>query len=152
MLYSGTFGVPYYPSNQKLFREALQEFNIDYKNKKFIDLGSGDGRMVIAAEKLGMKAKGVEINPFLTLSSKLLLFLFRTKNAQIVNKSYYNVNLKNVDIVYVYLLREHMEKLRKKLLTELKDGSVIISNTFTFDHIEPDAVYKKFKLYRVSKK
>jgi len=67
---------PYLPSYKKSSDEKclneLFEFLEEYRNKKikFIDLGSGDGRIVIEFAKRNYESYGVEINPFLVLLSK----------------------------------------------------------------------------------
>ncbi len=65
---------PFYPSRLKQIDELWSVFNIDPKGKKFVDIGSGDGRTVIWASKKGFKSTGIEINPFLTIFSRLLNF------------------------------------------------------------------------------
>lgn len=151
VIISVLFLTPYYPSRTKKLEEALQNLDIDIKEDlNFVDVGSGDGRIVAWAAKKGMQSTGIELNPFLTLWSRVFFKLKRVgSKASVVNQNWNNVNYEKYDIVYLYIFREHMDKLKDKFKTELKPGSVIISNTFRFKDWEPDEEYGRFAIYKV---
>ncbi|MDQ7020886.1 MAG: hypothetical protein Q9M91_03495 [Candidatus Dojkabacteria bacterium] len=44
-----------------------------------------------------------------------------------------------------------MDKLKDKLFEEMKNGSIILTNTFKFKNIEPDKSYKRFHIYKIKK-
>ncbi len=150
------FSTPYYPSRikklDKAFKTISKQFKLEDLSKlNFVDLGSGDGRTVLWAAKHGMNAEGIEINPFLTLISKIAIVVKGLPNAKIINKSFYKHNFSKYDIVYLYIYREEMAKLKTKLQKELKDGAIIISNVFTFDGQKPDFVIDRFRVYKINK-
>ena len=66
------FGAPFLPSDAKTFeRTAILLGSLGKgAGKKAVDLGSGDGRMVIELAKLGYEAHGYEINPLLVWQSR----------------------------------------------------------------------------------
>ncbi len=96
------------------------------------DLGSGDGRILFAAGGLCRRAIGVEINMWATAITKLKIFVTGTKNIQVIRRSFFNVPLHDANVIFVYLLPGMMHRLEKKLLSELKPGTRIISKGFPF--------------------
>ncbi len=65
-------GAVYYPTTDNSVKEMLKISHLTSKDT-LIDLGSGDGRILIAAANLGAKAIGYEINPFLVYKSRQLI-------------------------------------------------------------------------------
>jgi len=103
-----------------------------------IDLGSGDGRTVIAAAKLGAHATGIEYNPDMVALSK--------KNAEqegvpgmteFIEADLYEYDFSKATVITMFLLPEINLKLRPRLL-DLKPGTRIVSNTFTMGEWEAD--------------
>jgi len=103
-----------------------------------IDLGSGDGRTVIAAAKRGAHALGVEFNPDMVALSR--------RNAEkdgvadIVEfrvGDLFECDLSNATVITMFLLPEINLKLRPKIL-DLKPGTRIVTNTFTMGEWDPD--------------
>lgn len=151
----GWFGsTPFYPSSKKHFR-VLEDYlkNLDKdKYKEFVDIGSGDGRVAIWAGKLGYMSTGVEINPFLTLITRLKVKIKKLSGkVHTVNKSFYKIDYSKFDIVYLYIFKEHMEELLPKLEKELKPHAVIISNVFKFENLEPVEKLGRFNIYKLKK-
>jgi len=142
---------PFYPSRvSKLNKNYLDGKIFIPKTARFIDLGSGDGRIVLwAADKVSY-AEGIEFNPFLSLFSKLILFIrgFSGKT-KIMNKNFYNHNYSNYDIAYMYIFPEHMGIIKDKLLKEMPKGSSIITNTFQIPGLDPDERHDRFFIYKV---
>ena len=96
-----------------------------------IDLGSGDGRTVITAAKLGARALGIEFNPeMVNLSRENAKKEGVAESAQFVEGDLYEADLSNATVITMFLLPEINLKLRPKLL-ELKPGTRIVTNTFT---------------------
>ncbi len=103
-----------------------------------IDLGSGDGRTVIAAAKLGAQALGIEYNPdMVNLSNKNAIREGVSNKATFINADLYECDLSKATVITMFLLPEINLKLRPRLL-ELKPGTRIVSNTFTMGEWEPD--------------
>ena len=103
-----------------------------------IDLGSGDGRTVIAAAKLGAHAIGIEYNPEMVALSK--------RNAEkegvsgmteFIEADLYEYDFSKATVITMFLLPEINLKLRPRLL-DLKPGTRIVSNTFTMGEWEAD--------------
>ncbi len=66
-----------------------------------------------------------------------------------INNNFIKESYKEYDVVYLYIYRSAMNQLKDKLFKELKPGSIVISNVFGFDDIEPDDTYKRFKIFKI---
>jgi len=108
-------GSLYVKTDRELILFALKKADVK-KNDIFYDLGSGNGDVLIAAQKFGAKARGVEISPFYYLLSEIRTIL--NPNIKIIFGNINKVNLTNVDIVYCYLLPKFLKKLKTKFLKE----------------------------------
>ncbi len=103
-----------------------------------VDLGSGDGRTVISAAKLGARAIGIEYNPDMVALSKRNADKEGVNNrAQFLEADLYEYDLSKATVITMFLLPEINLKLRPRLL-DLKPGTRIVSNTFTMGEWEPD--------------
>jgi SAM-dependent methyltransferase len=103
-----------------------------------IDLGSGDGRTVIAAAKLGAHAIGIEYNPDMVVLSKRNAEIDSVSDkAQFVEADLYEYDFSRATVITMFLLPEINLKLRPRLL-DLKPGTRIVSNTFSMGEWEPD--------------
>lgn len=87
----------------------------------FFDLGSGDGRLVIAAAARGARAYGVEINWLRVWYSRILVYVFGlSSTATIIYGDLLKTDLESASVVYFYLLPIVSEKVKEKLLREAK--------------------------------
>jgi SAM-dependent methyltransferase len=107
-------------------------------NDFVIDLGSGDGRNVIAAAKRGARSLGVEYNPdMVALSQRLAKEAGVADKAQFVQGDMYEADISKASVMALFLLPVNLNKLAPKFL-DLKPGSRIVGNTFGIDGWEPD--------------
>jgi SAM-dependent methyltransferase len=103
-----------------------------------IDLGSGDGRIVIAAAKIGAKALGIEYNPdMVELSRRNAEKEGVSDRASFSNADIFESDFSNASVITMYLLPNLNLKLRPTLL-ELKPGTRIVSHAFTMGEWEAD--------------
>ena len=100
------------------------------KTSTVLELGSGDGRIVLSLARQGFQTIGIEINPLLCLWSKILIKKNKLKNAKIINANFWDYDLKDIDILTMYFIPHRMNKLAKKIKNEMKPGSIIVSNAF----------------------
>jgi predicted nicotinamide N-methyase len=136
--YARTKGAYYAPSQDRKITTML-ELAQPVKGKRVVDLGSGDGKLVLAFARAGAQVIGYEINPFLVWQSRLKLRLFgASQQAQIINQNYWDVSLKGADFVVFYGIDWMMARLEKKLRSELRPGAKVISNTFVFPNWKPN--------------
>ncbi len=103
-----------------------------------IDLGSGDGRNVIAAARRGARALGVEYNKDLVeLSRRAAASAGVADRATFAQGDMFAANISKASVLALFLLPSNMVRLRAKFLN-LKPGSRIVSNTFGMEGWEPD--------------
>jgi SAM-dependent methyltransferase len=103
-----------------------------------VDLGSGDGRNVIAAARRGAKAIGFEYNPdMVELSRKLAKEAGVADKATFVQGDMYEAEFSQATVLALFLLPSNLEKLKDKILA-LKPGTRVVLNTFTIAGWDPD--------------
>jgi SAM-dependent methyltransferase len=104
-----------------------------------VDLGSGDGRTVIAAAKRGARAIGVEFDPDLVVFSRNTAAKAGVGDkAQFVEGDLFKTDLSRATVITLFLLDDINLRLRPALLS-LKPGTRVLSNTFRMGDWEPDA-------------
>lgn len=132
-------GAPFVRSNKKAVDAMIRLAKIK-RGTKVYDLGSGDGTLLFWAASLGGTAVGLEINPFLVLWTWIKkIFSKRSKTGldpavriTVHWKNFWDADLSDADVVFVYLLPWRMEKLESMLKSLCKPGTRIISNSFIF--------------------
>ena len=116
---------------------------------KAADLGSGDGRIVIALAKAGAEAHGYEINPLLVWLSRLKIRKEKLENKAFIHwKSFWRCDFTCFDVVTIYGINYIMKNLEKKLQRELQSGAKVISNAFTFPNWIPTHKEDRIYLYK----
>jgi SAM-dependent methyltransferase len=142
---SGTFGT--------LSKEGLgdvlnksKEYLENINEKKFIDIGSGDGRVVFWASDYGLKeSTGVELSESrynLSMNEYNKLPESKKKNINFIKDDINNVNLENKDIDIVYLSSLCMSdnliySITDKLSKELKKGALIFTSSELIKELNP---------------
>ena len=145
LLYRGPLFVP---TRRKDVSRVIEMLRIT-PGEKIIDLGSGDGRLLIAIAKAGAEAHGYEHNPLLVMKSKL-----NFKKEGVVGKAFVHMrNFWDVDIsqfngVVIYGIPYIMARLEKKLERELRQGARVVSYSFQFPNWEPTVKEKAVYLYK----
>jgi precorrin-6B methylase 2 len=108
-----------------------------------MDLGSGDGRIVIAAAKRGAQAVGIEFNPdMVELSRRNAEKAGVSDKASFVNADIFDSDFSRASVITMYLLPDLNMKLRPALLN-LKPGTRIVSHAFTMGEWEADRTISK---------
>jgi SAM-dependent methyltransferase len=103
-----------------------------------VDLGSGDGRTVIAAAKRGLRAHGIEFNPdMVELSRRNAAAEGVTERATFAQGDIFQSDFSRATVVTLFLLQTLNERLRPILL-EMEPGTRVVSNTFTMGDWTPD--------------
>ena len=109
------------------------------KDDYVMDLGSGDGRNIIAAAQRGARGVGVEFNPDLVeVSNRIAREKGVADKATFVQGDMYEADISKATVMAIYLLPANMDKLLPKFQA-LTPGSRIVANTFGFSDWDPDA-------------
>ena len=123
--------VVYVPTPQATVDAMLELANVKSSDVVF-DLGSGDGRIVItAAKKYGARGVGVEIDPALVKqATQRAAEAGVGDKVRFVTENLFNAKISDATVVTLYLLQSINERLRPKLVRELKPGTRVVSHVF----------------------
>lgn len=131
--------VPYVSTPEAVVEAMLDLADVRDDDLVF-DLGSGDGRIAIAAARRGARALGVDIDQNRVTDA--------TRNAQMAGldtrvrfrrQDLFQTPLREASVITMYLLPAVNLRLRPRLLTELRPGTRIVSHAFGMDDWTPDA-------------
>jgi len=132
--------VPFVPSPQIVVDKMIELAGVK-KGDVVYDLGSGDGRIVIAAAKKGARAVGFDIDPDLVAESRANIKKAGVQeSAEIRHQDILTVDLSPASVVTMYLLPDVNLKLKPNLLSQLKPGSRVVSHSFDMGDWKPDKV------------
>jgi hypothetical protein len=125
------------PTPQALVERMLEMAKLTARDIHY-DLGSGDGRTVIAAAKRGAQAFGVEYNPdMVVLSERAAAKEGVTGRVTFINGDIFQTDFTRATVVTLYLLPSLNLKLRPTLL-KMKPGTRVVSHAFNMDDWQPD--------------
>ncbi|KAL2714384.1 protein FAM173B [Vespula squamosa] len=130
--------LPYVPATNQQVQNVLQA--LKGRSGSLIDLGSGDGRIVLAAAKAGFKSYGIELNPWLVWYSKLTAFINGlSSRTRFFRRDLWKCNLQDYNNVILFGVEQMMEDIEQKFNTELQKDSVIIACRFPLPNTNPIA-------------
>jgi hypothetical protein len=136
--WSGEARVPYVPTPQSVVDTMLETAKVGPRDY-LIDLGSGDGRIVItAAKKHGARGFGVDINPErIRESDENARLAGVTDKVFFRQQNLFETDLRDATVITMYLLPRVNVELRPKLL-ELAPGTRLVSHDFDMGDWRPD--------------
>lgn len=140
------YGAPYLPTRKKQAGLALDLLNLK-EGEVFVDLGSGDGAVVIEAAKRGLICYGYELNPLVWLVSKVRTYKYRD-SVHIYCRNFWKQQLpEDTKGVFVFLLDKYMARLDQKLSKELT-GARVASYTFKIPGKPPQTTKEAMFIYK----
>jgi SAM-dependent methyltransferase len=130
--------VPFVPTPQEVVDKMIELAGVK-KGDTVYDLGSGDGRIVIAAAKKGARAVGFDIDRDLIKESRENIKKAGVeKLAEIREQDILTVDLSPATVLTMYLLPDVNLKLRPNILSQMKPGSRVVSHAFDMGDWKPD--------------
>jgi hypothetical protein len=130
--------IPYVPTPMPVVKQMLHMADVD-STDYLIDLGSGDGRVVIAAAKMGAVAHGVDINPVLNVKARRNASEAGVRDRVIfLEKDLFYEDISRASVVTMYLLPSINLALRPILLEQLTPGTRLVSHSFDMGEWKPD--------------
>lgn len=130
--------VPYVPTPQEVVDRMLDLANIG-KDDFHIDLGSGDGRIVVTAAKRGARSMGIDINPTrIAEANENARKAGVADRVTFVQGNLFEQNIGDASVLTMYLLQTVNVQLRPKILGDMKPGSRVVSHAFSMRDWEPD--------------
>lgn len=127
-------GAPWVPARAKDLDALMRDCKLK-SGSVFVELGCGDGRLVLAAARRGSVATGYELNPVLWLIAYLRCL--GQKNAHARLRNFWSQDLSSADVVMAFLVPRTVGRLEKKLQEEMKPGSRAISYIFELPSKKP---------------
>lgn len=137
LIYSSLMGSPYVATRNKVILDILKEVKFK-RNGLFVELGSGDARIIrVAVKKYHLKGLAVDINGLINLWAKILSKFDKT-NKKIIYKTenIFDTDLTKADYLYLFLMPGLLKKLVPKFDKELKKETTIISHGFPIKEYE----------------
>jgi precorrin-6B methylase 2 len=129
--------VVWVPTSQELVDKMLDMAKVTPQDY-LIDLGSGDGRTVIAAARRGLRARGIEYNPdMVELATRKAAEAGLSARATFTKADLFESDFSQAQVITMFLLPSINMKLRPKLLA-LAPGTRIVSNTFSMEDWDAD--------------
>mmetsp|Transcript_1347 Transcript_1347/g.2099 ORF Transcript_1347/g.2099 Transcript_1347/m.2099 type:complete len:223 (-) Transcript_1347:130-798(-) len=138
--------LPYIPATDKQLSDAMELTKLGLallkpskEQIRAVDLGSGDGRVVLAAVRSKtVVGFGFELNRWLVLYSNLVAWRtgLRTR-ATFKTADIWKTNLSDFDVVYMFLGSEMMKEIERKLDREMTRNQIVITNRFDLPRWKP---------------
>jgi SAM-dependent methyltransferase len=135
--------VIFVPTPPKVVSAMLRVAKVTKRDTVY-DLGSGDGRIVIAAaRRFGARGIGIDIDPERIREARANAKKAGvTDRVKFLQQDLFETDISPASVVTLYLLNSLNLRLRPTLLKELRPGSRVVSQTFTMDDWEPDSSFE----------
>ena len=130
-------GAPFVPTHSDRVSTMVKLAEIR-PGEQALDLGSGDGRLVMAMARAGAIAHGYEINPLLVWWSRYRIYKAGLSGRAFVHwGNFWTKNFADFDVITVFGIGRIMGELEAKLRQELAPGARVISYVFAFPTWRP---------------
>lgn len=155
--FTSQLDLPFLGSDEELldeiFKVLIDEFNLKpHSKQKFIDLGSGDGRVVLyVALNYGINSFGIEINKSLVQESKEKIQLLKRnekvkrkflRKISFIHGDFYNFDLEKYDFIYLYSLPT-MQRFLKHIINSAKEQVIFIAYKYPLNELKDLLKLKK---------
>jgi precorrin-6B methylase 2 len=130
--------VPYVPTSQTLVNAMLELASVRPGDVVY-DLGSGDGRIVVtAAKRYGVHGVGIDINPERIQEAEANARAAGVQRlTEFRQEDIFKTDIGEASVVTMYLLPSVNNRMKPKLLRDLKPGTRIVSHAFDIEGWEP---------------
>lgn len=141
-------GAIYYPTPHSTVKKMLDLAKIS-PTDTVLDLGSGDGRLLIAAARRGATAIGYEIDPNLVRLSRQTIKKAKLQHlASVKQQSFWRADVSSATVITLYLFPQFMNRLQKILEKKLDHPLTLVSHDYQFPHKQYIKKTKNLYLYR----
>ena len=139
------FGAPYLPTLKPQIKAALGLADLK-PGQTLLELGCGDGRVLLAAARQGINGVGYELNPLLAGLAWLRTRRYR-RQVKIIWGNFWSINWPPADAIFVFLLPRYMPKLDKKIMQSSQKPVKLVSFAFKIPSRPPAAQMGGVYLY-----
>lgn len=149
LVYSMAKGAPYAPMRTQHLANMIELLKIR-PGEKAVDIGAGDGRVVIALARAGAQAHGFEINPLLVLWANINIRRAGLHGkAHVHLQNFITADFSSFDVFTTYLTKFGMNNVEKKLETEAKATARLAADFFPLPTWKPSKKQDTIYLYEV---
>ncbi|MBI4250766.1 methyltransferase domain-containing protein [Candidatus Uhrbacteria bacterium] len=139
--------LPFVPSKRRSVAAIIAAAG-DITGKRVLDLGSGDGRIVIACARAGAYVTGYEINPVLVWYAHRRIARAGFSDRAVIRRAdFWKQDMSGFDIIIFYGVVYAMPRLEKKLRFELHPGARVIASHCAFPTWKPVAQNGMISVY-----
>lgn len=143
-------GAPWVPMRKTDLVRVVKILNLyNSKTKNFIELGSGDGRLLEAAAATGWQTTGYEIS-LLPLFLSFWRRIFSKQKFSVKVKNFWTADLQGVDAIFAFLLPSTLPRFKEKMEKELIQQTLVISYVWPIPGWKPviiDAPARQAKIF-----
>jgi len=139
------FGAPFLPTLRPQIHTALDMLDLQ-PGQTMLELGCGDGRVLVAAAKRGWQAVGYELNPILALVSWFVTWRYRAQ-VRVVWGDFWRAPWPEAQGVFGFILPRYMGKLHKKVMQYTYRPLRVASFAFIIPQKKPSQVRRGVYLY-----
>lgn len=132
------FGAPYLPTLTPQVQAALKLSALK-QGERLLELGCGDGKVLVAAARAGAYATGYELNPILACVAWIRTRKYR-HNVRVVWGDFWRVDWPPADVIFVFLLPKYMQKLDTKIVQDASKPVRLVSFAFTIKSRKPTKI------------
>lgn len=141
--YAAWIGAPYAPTTLAVVRKGLQELGID-ESDVVVDLGAGDGGILLTAAAHGSRAIGFELSPIMWLIAKVRTW--GKKNITLHFQNFYQQKFPQATVIFAFLMPANMARVRQLLRSQpLPQLKYVLAYAFPFPDIEPLHIIRESK-------
>ena len=142
------FGAPWHPLSDENINKIIK-FAALKPGESFYDLGSGDGRVLIAASKKRfVRGVGVEIDPLKVWLSRYFIMTGELADKIRIHRgNMFDFDVSEADVIYVYLTHQALDRLFPEILDRMKPSARIICYRFCIRNLEPTKINKDQNLF-----
>lgn len=150
-IYASLHGAFYLPTKRKYIKQIFNAINLK-PHELFIDLGSGDGRLVRAiVKKYHCRGLGIDINPIINLYAKIITAIERIDNCNFITANVLTYPLPKAKVIYMFLMPNLLKQLTPLLFKQLDRHCLLISHGFKIPALDKYLVksldYQPFPFY-----
>jgi SAM-dependent methyltransferase len=145
---STLWGAPWAPTSLATVDQMLRLADVQ-PGQTVVDLGAGDGRIVIrAARRFGARAIGVEIDPLrCAIANGVIRLMGLRLQARVEYGNMFGFDLGQADVVMLYLLQGTNQRIKSLLDEQLRPGAKVVSHVFSLTGWAPVAIDEDRRLF-----
>ena len=129
--------IPYLPTPEDVALRMLELAN-PLKGELLVDLGCGDGRILILASELyGCRCIGYEIDSNLIREALRNIRSRGIRNVRVLKRDLFKADISKADILTLYLTPKALEVLSKRIVGEMKNGARVVSHDYEVPGLKP---------------